>query len=306
VAAAALLAAAAAPRVAAARAGRPVLDLGIDRSSLPLEAIAFVEENGLRERMYNDFEIGSYLAFQGFPRYRVFVDPRMPAYPLEMHRLLGELHPDHAAWDAAMSRYGVDSALLAYAGINRRVSWWDPQRWALVWRSGDARVFVRRLPRWRALIAAREIPATFSFTVEEGTATHPLEPRPAASPVSDCEWQRRIGDLLFDLDRGALGRARPHYDRALEPLGCLAAADEAALAAYLGGVDLGAGRPEAALGRLDRALALAPADSRTRANRAAAYRLLGRHTDAAADWARVAAEARGTPLGDTAAAEARR
>ena len=51
-------------------------------------------------------------------------------------------------WQAAMDRYGVDSALLAYAGINRRVAWWDPARWALVFRGGDARVFVRRLPRF--------------------------------------------------------------------------------------------------------------------------------------------------------------
>ena len=34
---------------------------GSIRTPLPLEAIQFVEENGLRERMYNDFEIGSYL-----------------------------------------------------------------------------------------------------------------------------------------------------------------------------------------------------------------------------------------------------
>ena len=128
--------------------------------------------------MYNDFEIGSYLIFEGYPRHRVFVDPRLPAYPPEFHQLLGRFDLTRDEWDQAMDRYGVESALLAYAGLNRRVSWWDPARWALVYRQHDARVFVRRLPKWRALIAAREIPATFSFTVEEGTATLPIDEPP--------------------------------------------------------------------------------------------------------------------------------
>ena len=173
-----------------------------------MEAIEFAEENGLRDRMYNDFEIGSYLIFEGYPRHRVFVDPRLPAYPPEIHQLLGRFDVTRDEWDQAMDRYGVESALLAYAGLNRRVSWWDPARWALVYRQHDARVFVRRLPKWRALIAAREIPATFSFTVEEGTATLPIDEPPPASPVPDCEWQRRLGDLLVDLDDGRRERAR--------------------------------------------------------------------------------------------------
>ena len=121
-----LLALAVGPRVAAARAGRPAFALGLDERALPLDALRFVDANGLRERMYNDFEIGSYLLFEGYPRHRVFVDPRLPAYPPELHALLGRADLSRAAWDEAMSRYGVDSALLAYAGLNRRVAWWDP------------------------------------------------------------------------------------------------------------------------------------------------------------------------------------
>ncbi len=211
-----LLGVALGPRWAAARHGAAFVDVGLDRTPLPLEAIQFVDENGLRERMYNDFEIGSYLAFQGYPRYRVFIDPRLPAYPPELHRLLGRFDVERDEWDRAMQRYGVDSALLAYAGLNRRVSWWDPARWALVYRQHDARVFVRRLPRWRAFIAAHEIPATFSFTVEEGTATLPLDEPPPGSPVPAREWQRRLGDLLFELDGGRSPRADAAYRKATQ------------------------------------------------------------------------------------------
>jgi len=274
------------PRIADARAGRPFLDVDLDRSIVPWDAIRFVDENGLRERMYNDFETGSYLAFEGYPRARVFVDPRLPAYPEDLHRLLGDFDLDRDSWDRAMQRYGVQSALLAYAGVNRRVAWWDPDRWALVYRAGDARVFVRRLPRWSAFIRAHEIPATFRFTVETGAETLPLDPRPAASPVAECEWRRRLGDLFFDLDRGKLARARAAYEQALAVQGCLAAADEASLAAWLGADALATKSYDRALSYLDRALtpALKEGTPQTLANRALTYEALGQAGEAARDW----------------------
>ena len=289
-----------APRLAAGSTFGERFGIGLDTRELPLGAIAFANDNGLRERMYNDFEIGSYLLFEpvgGYPRHRVFVDPRLPAYPPEMHRLLGRSDLSRGEWETAMGHYGVDSALLAYAGINRRVAWWDPERWALVWSGGDARVFVRRLPRLAALIAAHEIPATFAFSVEEGTTTLPLETRPSASPVTVCEWSRRLGDLMFELDGALSERARAAYARALAaPAGCLAPADEARLGAWLGAVELGAQRPADALAFLERALGAGNRELSTFTDRAAALEALGRRAEAAAAWSDVAARAGDSPL----------
>ena len=300
-----LFVAAVAPAVAAARAGRPPVEIGLDERALPLDGLRFVDDNGLRDHMYNDFEIGSYLLFEGFPRHRVFVDPRLPAYPPVMHALLGRDDLTRAEWNSAMRAYGVDSALLAYAGLNRRVAWWDPASWALVYRAHDARVFVRRVPRHRALIAAREIPATFSFTVEWGAATVPLFERPAGSPVADCEWQRRLGELLVELDGAASPRARAAYGRALEaPTGCLARADEARLAAWMGAVALGAHDDDRARALLERALALGDDDPTTRVNRALALEGAGHATAAAAAWDDVAARAGAGDLAAKARARA--
>jgi hypothetical protein len=227
----------------------------------------------------------------------VFVDPRLPAYPPEMHRLLGRSDLSRDDWQAAMDHYGVDSALLAYAGINRRVAWWEPARWALVFSGEDARVFVRRLPRFAALIAAREIPATFAFSTEEGMETLPLEVRPSASPVTDCDWSRRLGDLLFELDGTLSERARAAYARGLAaPVGCLARAEEARLGAWLGAVDLGAQRPAEALALLERALGAGNGELSTFTDRAAALEALGRRAEAAAAWSEVAARAGDSPL----------
>ena len=274
--------------------------IGLDVREVPLGAIAFVNENGLRERMYNDFEIGSYLLYDpvgGYPRHRVFVDPRLPAYPPELHEILGRDDLSRDEWTAVMDRYGVETGLLAYAGLNRRVAWWDPERWALVFRERDARVFVRRLPRYRGLIAAHEIPATFAFSVEEGIATLPIAERPAASPLPDCEWQRRLGDLSFEVDGAPSPRALAAYARALAaPTGCLPPAEEARLCAWLGALALGSGRPEDALRLLDRARGRGSEDLTTLSNRALALEGLGRPREAAAAWGEVEARAGESPL----------
>jgi tetratricopeptide (TPR) repeat protein len=165
---------------------------------------------------------------------------------------------------------------------------------------------VRRLPRFRELIARLEVPATFSFTVENGAVTVPLPEPPVASPVLACEWQLRLGDLHFDLDRPRTERAVAAFRRALAaPAGCLAPAREASAAAWVGSLDLGAGRHAESLPLLDRALALTPDDPAILTNRALALDALGRRSEATATWARIAALAAGTPLGERAQVRAR-
>ena len=144
-----------------------------------------------------------------------------------------------------------------------------------------------------SLIAAHEIPATFAFSVEEGTATLPLERRPAASPVADCEWSRRLGDLLFELD-GALERAgarrlRPGAGRA----GRLPGPAPTRRASAPGWARSTWGR-----GRAASALALARARARRRQSRALDVRRsrggaggARPRADAAAAWSDVAARA---------------
>lgn len=290
------------PRIAAVSHGEPFLAVDLDRRSLPLAALAFVEEHALRDRMYNDFETGSYLLWQGYPTYRVFVDPRLPAYPADFHRLLGRMDITRHEWTSAMDALGVESALLDYAGINRRVSYWDPETWALVFRAKDTRVFVRRLPKWKPLIEKFEIPASFDFTVEEGAVTVPLANPPAASPVPPCEWQLRLGDLCFDLEGARSQKAITAYRVALAaPPGCLAVEQELSAAAWIGSLDVTAGHFADALPLLERALAHAPNDTAVLANRALALQGVGRTAEAQETWARIAALEPTSELGRKAA-----
>ena len=290
-----------APRMAGLEHHGRFLAMDLDRSVLPLAALQFVDEHGLRERMYNDFETGSYLIWQGYPRHRVFVDPRLPAYPLSFHQLLGRSDMTREEWTRTMDRFGVRSALIDYAGINRRVAWWAPEDWALVFRAHDTRVFVRRSQANRDFIAHYELPASFTFTAEEGGQIVPLALPPAGSPVPGCEWQLRLGDLFFDLDGGHSVRALTAYREALAlPSGCLEPARERAACAWLGAIDQAAGRAADALALLDRSLALAPADTAVLTNRALALEALGRASEAAQTWSRIATLAAGQPLAERA------
>jgi Flp pilus assembly protein TadD len=90
---------------------------------------------------------------------------------------------------------------------------------------------------------------------------------------------------------------------AAEP-GCLDQEHELAASAWVGSLDVGAGRFTQALPLLDRALAIAPTDTAVLTNRALALVGLGRALEAREAWGRIATLAAGTDLGKRAAAMA--
>jgi hypothetical protein len=187
-----------APRAAAARAGQPWLDLRMEGGLVPEAAIRFAERAGLRDRMYNDLEVGSYLTWDGWPRYRVFQDPRINGYPPEFHAVLRRADLTRAEWQALLDRFRVTSALITYPAVNPRAALFDPARWALVYRSDEALLFARRGPDRDPRIAALEIPLTFSYDAATGLAPEILPAPPTASPVAGCEWNQRLGDLYLE------------------------------------------------------------------------------------------------------------
>lgn len=302
------------PRLhAAGTGGRFAPGLGIEPGLVPLEAVAWIDGHGLRDRMYNDLEVGSYLAWQGWPRARVFQDPRINAYPAEMHATLRRMDLSRAEWEALLGRAGVEAALITFPGLNPRAALFDPARWALVYRSGEALVLVRRdsgRPGFAALAATDEIPLTFRFDRATGVEPIPLDRPPPGSPVRACEWQRRLGDLHVarrDPDRawtsyraalaeGADCLDPPARDPTRVAAGALALrfGEPARAAALLEGIAdpaarinrsfalLQLDRPLEALAEVDAALAARPHDPEARFGRALALERLGRRPEAAA------------------------
>ena len=261
-----------APRAAATRHGARLLDIGLERGLVPTAAIAFATDNGLRDHMYNDMEVGSYLTWEGWPRYRVFQDPRINGYPAAFHAHMRRDDMSRAEWDGLLAGFGVRTALVTYPGENPRASFFDPERWALVYRAADGLVFVRR-DAFEDLARRHEIPVTFTLD-RLGVEPRPLEVRPATSSMPDCEWQRRLGDFFAEVHDDE--RARRAYRGALaSEAGCLDA--QASLAARLGLAD-------AALRLKDPATAVDAYNGidrpRAHTNRALALLALGRAQEA--------------------------
>ncbi|HXU02229.1 MAG TPA: tetratricopeptide repeat protein [Polyangia bacterium] len=265
------------PRVSAARQGRRVFDIGLDPTLVPHAAIAFINENGLRDRMYNDMEVGSYLTWEGWPRHRVFQDPRINGYPPEFHAQLRRDDVPPAAWDALLGRFGVNAALITYPHQGPRGAFFDPETWALVYRADDALVFVRRRPEAAALIARTELPVRFVVDRAAGVIhARAVTARPAGSPVSDCEWQRRLGD--FFVETGDDKTALASYRGAGATTGCLDGAASLAARTALGDAALRLHDPATATD------AYAGIDTpRAHTNRALALLALGRAEEALAE-----------------------
>ena len=282
-----------APRVAAARAGEKVIDLGIEPGLVPADAIAWVDAAGLRDHLYNDLEVGSYLAWEGWPRHRVFQDPRINGYPDDWHAFLRRDDHSRAAWDAFLGRYDVQGALISFPEVNPRAALFDPGRWALVLRTSEALVFVRRGPAHQDLIAREELPLTFRFDRATGVEPVPLDDVPAGSPLSACEWQRRLGEWL--VERKQPIRADAAFTAALRVPGCLTASARTAARARGAALAL-------ELGDAARAVALLDGLDTTAAhtNRGYAELRLGHPDEALAAFERARARAAGQETADAA------
>ncbi|MSP60213.1 MAG: tetratricopeptide repeat protein [Myxococcales bacterium] len=263
----------------------PAPGLGLAEALVPALAIDFVTRTGLRDRMYADLDVGCYLLWEGWPRYRVFQDARLPAYPDDFHRALDETALAPAAWDALLLRHGVDAALLHHAGTNMRAGSFDPEEWALVLRDPETLVFARRTPAHERVIAEHEIPLQLRFTFLAGSSSEPITAPPPRSPVPPCAWHARLAAILDG--EGDSERALDARARALAG-GCLRPGEASEVHYRLGARLQIAGHLREAIVHYDRALALRPDHSRALANRGFA-RLPTDATGARADLTRALA-----------------
>jgi hypothetical protein len=266
-----------APRAIAVAGGARVLDLGLEPDLVPFAAIDFVEKNGLRERMYNDLEVGSYLTWRGWPKYHVFQDPRINGYPEEFHALLRRADLSRTEWQVFLDGFAVTSALVTYPPVNPRGALFHPGLWALVYRERDGLVFARR-PLRKDL---HEIPLTFAYSPSGGLQPTPLAVPPAGADVSACEWQRGLGD--YYRSAGESAAALSAYEAALAGAEDSPCASQACMAA--GALALQLGDPAEAARLLDGATGAV-----ARTNHGFALLGLGRHVDALVDFESVLAD----------------
>lgn len=126
------------------------------------DAVVFFREHGLEGPIFNNFDIGSHLIYELFPRERVFVDNRPEAYPEAFFRdvYLPALR-DPGAWSRVQADYRFNAIILHYPEIDPldnpflRARVLDPE-WAPVFGNAYTVIFLRRTAQNEALIRRYE------------------------------------------------------------------------------------------------------------------------------------------------------
>jgi len=301
------------PKLVSHRRGDPWLELGLEPGLVPFAAVAFLDAHDLRRRLYHDMEVGSYLSWDesaaslGRPSlagerpaaaqtkiiHPVFQDPRINGYPEAFHAVLRRDDLSPASWQAFLSAWDIDAALLTFPEANPRAPWFTPGAWALVFRSADALVFVRRDRLHAAGLDDAEIPVTFVRRLDGQVDPVPLAGPPPGFPR--CLWFQRLGD--FALERRDTASALDHYAASLDATTPAGPHERPCLDTH----GLAALRTTAALlalerGEATRALALLGdegEDEEASTTRGWALSALGRWEDAEQAFARVLAHGAG-------------
>ncbi|MBK5258514.1 MAG: hypothetical protein JJE51_02905 [Thermoanaerobaculia bacterium] len=136
-----------------------------------------MRENGVAGNMLNSYGFGGYLTWALYPERRIFIDGRNEVFVPLMERL-AKARGDSREWNALLSDYKIEYALLEYVDDLDRVTTVNPNgsrseslapvsavrfprsRWALVYWDDDGMLFVKRDGVNRALIA-KEYVAVF-------------------------------------------------------------------------------------------------------------------------------------------------
>lgn len=113
------------------------------------KALMFITTSGLKGNIFNNYESGSYLIWKLYPKYKVFIDERLPPYGKRFIKdiYLASLH-NPLAFESIVKRYGINFVFLEYS-LNMDsfaeliTHLYYSKEWALVFFDDVACVFVR-------------------------------------------------------------------------------------------------------------------------------------------------------------------
>jgi hypothetical protein len=112
----------------------------------PIDAVSYLRENNVRERIYHEIGAGSFLMWALWPQQLVFVDSRINLYTAEQWRDYFAVLSAQDGFEDILAKYRVEYVLAD--------SFWQPQlvealhrrerSWQLVFQSGESFLFRRR------------------------------------------------------------------------------------------------------------------------------------------------------------------
>jgi hypothetical protein len=128
-----------------------VFGLGVNKKLVPIQAVDFLEDNGIQGPLFNSYGIGGYLIWRLYPRMKVFVDGRVEMYGTDfLKTYMLYWQPD--VWEDYVRRYGINCAIIDREP-NYTTRYLDENpAWALVFFDDRAMVYLRNVPRNEELI----------------------------------------------------------------------------------------------------------------------------------------------------------
>jgi hypothetical protein len=112
------------------------------------DAVAFLEEQGLRGHLFNELGRGSYVIWRLGADQPVFIDPRFELYPLEHFQDYLKLNKAEEGAEALLARYDLELLLLGREAQARLIEWVDgrPERWKRIYEDGSTLLYQRVEP----------------------------------------------------------------------------------------------------------------------------------------------------------------
>lgn len=140
---------------------RKTVGLDVDERFVPEGALRYLDRVGMTGRLFNAYHFGGYIAWRDFPKRVAIIDGRgyVPqGLQEEIH--FARAYPEHL--ERLQSTYGFDVAVMDYPVYSGATPSPDidlaltSPGWALVYWDDFALVYLRRSPRWAAVIARDE------------------------------------------------------------------------------------------------------------------------------------------------------
>ncbi|MEM7353420.1 MAG: hypothetical protein AAF657_21670 [Acidobacteriota bacterium] len=195
--------------------------LGIDEDFIPVDAVDFLAAHRPSGEMFNDSNLGGYLAWRLWPDVRIFTDGRNEVFTkLQRRYRQAEGHPHR--WRAMLDDFGIGYAVVSYRNPPQAIQVEDPsgdspatqmlpfavghfprREWAMVYWDDTAMVFVRRSAENADLIGEHEsahvYPEIVSFqaaAIRQGLADAGACQRELEMKLEQDPGSRRARQLL--------------------------------------------------------------------------------------------------------------
>jgi hypothetical protein len=119
-------------------------------------AIAFIERTGLEGPIFNSHNLGGYLAWELYPRVRVFQDSRLQAYPPEHFRRIMTASASQDEWNALVA--AVDWAIISVPRANQLSGHgrFPRAEWGTVYQDDAMEIVVRRKGKYGSVFGVAQ------------------------------------------------------------------------------------------------------------------------------------------------------